>query len=430
MNSIRTKVTVALLLMSVLVIAVLGFGSRWLIQAEFDELVETRAMGGFMNEIADYYRTYGSWEEAGKKESFLEFLDRTRAQPEPNAEALQGKPPAPAEMAGLQGRPPALNNADQPRRFFALSGEPPEIAVVDEHGLALLPLAGLRPGDEVDSALRTHPKPIMIGGRQVGMAIVMKFPPMTEVEQRYLAAMQRGWLYALFAAVVIAVPAGIWLGRQITRPILSLRMAMQEISEGQLGQHVPVSTNDEIGQLADDFNRMSTELFATHKELKELSLRDELTRLPNRRAFDELLQALVAQGRRQGQPLAVAIGDVDYFKSINDTFSHSVGDKVLQEVAMLLNANLRNADVVARYGGEEFAFLFTVTPLHNCKQLCEKLRTAVASHDWSTLAPGLSVTLSFGFAEHLPEDALYDSMRRADDKLYEAKARGRNRVCG
>jgi diguanylate cyclase (GGDEF)-like protein len=138
------------------------------------------------------------------------------------------------------------------------------------------------------------------------------------------------------------------------------------------------------------------------------------------------------RARRFGHPLAVAMLDIDHFKSINDRFSHSLGDEVLRTVARLLRESCRLSDVVGRYGGEEFVLLLPETSVANAALLCEKLRRRIELHGWRSLHPELAgVTISIGVAAEGHETcaAVLDGLAFADQQLYRAKREGRNRVC-
>ncbi len=156
---------------------------------------------------------------------------------------------------------------------------------------------------------------------------------------------------------------------------------------------------------------------------------DGLTGLANRRAFDEALAREFSRAQRTGSPLCLALLDLDHFKRVNDAYSHAAGDAVLRAMADLMREHCRDMDLVARWGGEEFALLFPATGLADAVAVCERLRLAVEGFDASTIAPGLRITLSIGIAAHIGL-AHHDRMLvRADERLYEAKQSGRNRVC-
>ena len=155
---------------------------------------------------------------------------------------------------------------------------------------------------------------------------------------------------------------------------------------------------------------------------------DVLTGLHNRRHAEFALPLLVEGARMAGQVISVAALDVDHFKQINDTHGHAVGDAVLQQLAQLLRHRLRSADLMARTGGEEFmAVLVGIAP-QQAAEICERLRLAVAEHDWAAVTPGLSVRISVGIAGGTPPLAADSLLHRADHALYAAKRGGRNRV--
>jgi diguanylate cyclase len=147
---------------------------------------------------------------------------------------------------------------------------------------------------------------------------------------------------------------------------------------------------------------------------------DPLTGINNRRAFDESLLVQTTEQNRYPSPLSLAMIDVDCFKQINDTHGHLQGDRVLQELAQDMKANVRECDFLARYGGEEFAVLMPRTELHAACNLAGRLRSSVAAN--------MPITISIGLAEWLPSDTPSSFISRADAALYAAKDGGRNCV--
>ncbi len=166
------------------------------------------------------------------------------------------------------------------------------------------------------------------------------------------------------------------------------------------------------------------------RELGELSRRDGLTGLLNRRHLDERLAEEFDRARRYGAPLSVALADVDLFKAVNDIHSHAVGDEVLRRIAGQLVTVLRKVDLVARYGGEEFALVFPETQLPQALIACEKLRATIERTEWTEVAPALRVTVSVGVASGTGFTSWEGLLAAADAQLYEAKRRGRNQVSG
>jgi diguanylate cyclase (GGDEF)-like protein len=195
-------------------------------------------------------------------------------------------------------------------------------------------------------------------------------------------------------------------------------------------------SHDREAELFSELQLRYEELQALHDkvheqaaQLKELSIRDGLTALYNRRHFDEQGASALAQAQRYDQPLSVMIGDIDFFKRINDNFSHAVGDEVLRQVAKILQNNTRDSDIVARYGGEEFVMALPQTSLPHAVALSEKLRILIEAHSWHDIDPELRVTMSMGLCADTQIGSFEKMVAAADEKLYQAKNSGRNRVC-
>ncbi|MCS7014121.1 MAG: diguanylate cyclase [Chloroherpetonaceae bacterium] len=186
---------------------------------------------------------------------------------------------------------------------------------------------------------------------------------------------------------------------------------------------------------AEEYRRKTIELAEINamlrKQAEQLLLQattDGLTGVYNRRYFNEALQREFERARRYGSVLSLAIADIDFFKQINDSYSHQIGDEVLKIVGLILRQSSRISDVVARYGGEEFALIFPETPVRNAAVACEKIRAAVEAYHWQSLDPSLKVTMSFGVADSIAKETTEHLLLAADAKLYEAKTMGRNCV--
>ncbi|MDB5797543.1 MAG: putative diguanylate cyclase [Paucimonas sp.] len=189
-----------------------------------------------------------------------------------------------------------------------------------------------------------------------------------------------------------------------------------------------LTANAAVSRLRADLKSRNDELIDVSEKLANLASRDELTGLRNRREFMRILQQEADRSAR-GQPgVCVSILDIDYFKQVNDVHGHPVGDAVLHQVAVLLDSARRATDTVARYGGEEFTLLLPGTNLSTAELALERVRSHVAQHDWSGVAPGLKVTVSAGIADWKPDSTLASLLSRADAALYEAKKEGRNCV--
>jgi diguanylate cyclase (GGDEF)-like protein len=164
-------------------------------------------------------------------------------------------------------------------------------------------------------------------------------------------------------------------------------------------------------------------------ELERIATHDPLTGLHNRRHADNYLEERIAEFERYRRGFAIALLDLDHFKSINDDFSHDTGDEALKVVATILQERCRDTDMVARYGGEEFLLCFPQANLASAREACEKIREALELTDWSPLVPGIRLTLSAGVAAMGPGLSRRELLGAADRALYQAKSAGRNRVC-
>lgn len=171
------------------------------------------------------------------------------------------------------------------------------------------------------------------------------------------------------------------------------------------------------------------QLQAALEKNQELAIRDELTGTYNRRHFMQMLNDEWERAKRTGQVFCVAMFDLDYFKSINDEFGHLIGDQVLAEFCKVVLNETRGTDRFARYGGEEFALILPATmPIQAARVAIERIRNAVQKHNWETLAPGLSLTVSSGITACRPGESVEELLGRADQALYDAKHLGRNQI--
>lgn len=183
----------------------------------------------------------------------------------------------------------------------------------------------------------------------------------------------------------------------------------------------------QVSQLRERLLKQRRELHEALARVQELATRDSLTGLINRRHMQELLDQELKRQERSGAVFCLAIVDLDFFKRINDTYGHHVGDEVLCGFVRESLVVLRNADIMARWGGEEFLILFPETRAEQALNGLMRLREHVASKVLSETVPDLVVTFSAGLAEHVNSHTLRQTLERSDRALYAAKASGRNR---
>ena len=183
--------------------------------------------------------------------------------------------------------------------------------------------------------------------------------------------------------------------------------------------------NDRIGVLESKVNKYKKRL----SEQQFKNLLDGLTKLPNRSAFDDRLNQEFHIFEQHGTDITLVVIDVDHFKSINDQYGHSAGDKTLQVIARALKKAIRNADFIARYGGEEFVLIMPGMPLTHAKAPLEKIRNTIKIIPFKFKEKQVQITVSLGATQFKKGDTPIAAFDRADDALYEAKNSGRDRLC-
>jgi diguanylate cyclase (GGDEF)-like protein len=269
-----------------------------------------------------------------------------------------------------------------------------------------------------------------------------------EVERSVLAVVLGYALLIILVCLMIAII----LRRHLQEPMQQIadfvtRMRPESLTRPLKLQRPESHTRDEIDLVVDGFRTLQESLNGhitnldllvanRTKELKsalhaihELSITDPLTGCFNRRLFNERFQNEIERAMRYSRSLSIAFCDIDHFKSINDTYGHTVGDQVLVQVAEQLRRQLRvDVDWVARYGGEEFVIVQPETTLAAAHASADRLRRAIADAVIKTGEHEIHVTSSFGVAQLAPKETAVALLNRADALLYEAKQGGRNCV--
>ncbi len=265
------------------------------------------------------------------------------------------------------------------------------------------------------------------------------------------ALILRNRVLAVFAATLLFCFLLIYIFvKKLTDPLRQLGDTALRVESGDLDARCNLNRSDELGVVATAFNGMisrlqdnirhldakvverTNELQILNDKLEALSATDGLTGIANRRRFDDVLSSEWIRSARIGQPLALAMLDIDWFKNFNDDYGHQAGDECLRSVASLLASSLcRTGDLVARYGGEEFVFIAPATDgnsaLIMAQKLCRDLQVLALTHEQS---PYGCVTVSVGVAAMVPGEAEVPEMllKAADNALYRAKAKGRNQA--
>ena len=238
--------------------------------------------------------------------------------------------------------------------------------------------------------------------------------------ERETASMMSGGLAVAWIVALLGFAAVQTTLRKVVKPIEDLSAAADRIGAGDLTARAPVAGDHEIATLGVAFNRMAD-------ELKARARTDELTALPNFRAFRERIDEEIERADRYGERFGVLVLDLDRFKKYNDSFGHLAGNEALRRVAATIRETVRAVDFPARYGGEEFAVVLPQVDAPSLSTIAERVRADVEALP----APpdGATVTVSIG-AAIFPDDGATreDLFRKADERLYEAKNLGRNRV--
>lgn len=269
------------------------------------------------------------------------------------------------------------------------------------------------------------------------------------------ASLIQGQVLIIF---MIALVEFLALSFFIVRPITIMsRVLGEDLAQGgALPRDIPIRSRDELGDVARQFNRLraalndahgrlqnkvesadeelrrqASEMAKMNEELSRLSVTDPLTGLHNRRYFESIAGMEIASALRYRAPASLMLIDLDFFKRVNDTYGHDVGDQALREVARVLRRQVRETDILCRLGGEEFVVYCKHSDRAGALALAQKLRDTFAAHEFNIEGHVIAMTVSVGIDTLLDEDgatSLEELYKRADISLYYSKRHGRNRV--
>lgn len=225
-----------------------------------------------------------------------------------------------------------------------------------------------------------------------------------------------------FGVVMLVVPA---IYYKILKPLNRLVMQAEGLSQGDFTTPSKWQGKDELSLLGRTLDDMRSKLDESFSAMQEMAVTDELTGLPNRRGFNAEVETLLQLSRRYRHPLALALLDLDNFKSINDTFGHAVGDVVLKSFAQKVCKRIRRTDLFVRVGGEEFVLVMPETSIAAAEMLLNDIRKVVGNEPFSH---GEKVTVSIGVVGYSGNEDVKHLLEAADGALYEAKKEGRDRV--
>lgn len=257
-------------------------------------------------------------------------------------------------------------------------------------------------------------------GKAVGMIFAGKATE--EVEQESIKALM--WipiitvLMVIIAALISMVPA-----RKLVDAIIKEKKFLSEIASGNLNTEIDssiVNRDDEIGDMG-KFSR------TVQKFIREMIERDTLTKLYTRRIGESKINYVQYQLVEAGVKYCVCMGDIDFFKKVNDTYGHDGGDLVLRDVAHIFNENMLGSGFTIRWGGEEFLIIFEDADLDKAYKKLSEIREKVISHEMDYKGQIIKVTMTFGITEG-DERHINDIVKEADNLLYIGKQNGRNQI--
>lgn len=223
------------------------------------------------------------------------------------------------------------------------------------------------------------------------------------------------------------------LNQSIILPIRRLMEGVRKFAGGNFAAQVPITSQDEVGELSGAFNDMAKNIRTDRQKLTALTTLDEKTGLFNFRHFKLSVNEEIKRAERYNRHLSLVMIDIDHFKHYNDTNGHPMGDLLLKELSLILKESIRETDMVARFGGEEFILLLPETPRREALKLAESLRLRIKNHVFpmEEKQPNKDLTVSMGVASFPARNVVSSDtlLERADKALYKAKKQGRNRVC-
>ncbi len=229
------------------------------------------------------------------------------------------------------------------------------------------------------------------------------------------------WFFGTLGLVCVCIMFG-WMTNKYILGQVEHRLLNDGYVEELKALHQKIEKTNE------DFVKRNLELQDIQAQLEMLAAHDVLTGLYNRRYILERIEEKLPEVKRHQLDCCFVIMDIDYFKDVNDHYGHIAGDDVLKVVAQLLANGVRQGDIVARYGGEEFLIFLPMTELESAKVLVERLRVTLEQYQHKIDNEIVTVTASFGIAQHEINDTADRTIARADKALYQAKESGRNRI--
>ncbi len=236
-------------------------------------------------------------------------------------------------------------------------------------------------------------------------------------------------IFILLALVLISFVIAIFMIRKkVLLPINSLTKTILSFQKGKKNIIKTIYNDDEIGLMTEEFFSMKQKLDDDYDAIEKLALTDSLTKISNRRGFFEHSHELFKLTRRTKDPSTLMILDIDFFKKVNDTYGHIVGDEILKHLVKNIKEVLRDSDIFARFGGEEFIILLPQTDIDGALEVAEKIRSSIETNIYTDEEVTVPITISIGINESNNERELSQLIKGADEALYVAKDTGRNKI--
>jgi len=226
--------------------------------------------------------------------------------------------------------------------------------------------------------------------------------------------------YKILLIALLAIIISLLISYYITKKLKESFSNYQQSIDAQKTQLEELNSTLEL-----KVQQRTEELVNVKNNFEQLATTDALTSLHNRYSLMKLFATEISRSQRYKQPLSIMIIDIDFFKKVNDTFGHSIGDIVLISLSMLIKRSLRSVDIAGRYGGEEFLILLPSTALNSARIFAQRLRKEVQDHSFEIVN---HITVSIGLVELLEDETIDEVFKRADALLYKSKGDGRNRV--
>ena len=268
------------------------------------------------------------------------------------------------------------------------------------------------------------------------MKPVQKFLELVEnrliYESKELQIKQEQYFWYIIILIVISMLVvliiAIYVRNKIVLPIYSLSHDANIIAKGNYQIRSKVGVENEIGSLSQSLNEMANCIELDINKFKKMATTDELTGITNRRAFMESLELEIVRSHRYKASLSLLMLDIDYFKKVNDTYSHLIGDEVLKLICQKSLLALRENDLMGRIGGEEFAFILPDSNIDSAMIVAERICAAVESATLIVDSKKVQVTVSIGATQLIKSDDITMFLYRADMAMYKSKENGRNQT--